>query len=314
MVYIGSPSQNATDFLEELPACPICHHPSHDAVLHYRFHGKYPLVICPNPACRTEYLVQRETAEALAQQYSDKAYYQSEDGIHGYFDYQAEQRAIMATTKRRLKLLSLNPGGPKANKLLEIGGAFGYASYQATRMGYDVRMVEISRVAREQAAKLNILSYAPSILHLLRSESFDVIMAWDALEHIYNLPSVIDDVYRVLKPGGTFFFNVPDTHSKSARLLGRHWWAYREPEHIIYLTPQSVSLLLRPERFDIGKPIPDKQVMTLGGAALRFGRLMPRWLAPTMGLTSFRILRTLRLANVTIPIPHGLRLYIAKKL
>ena len=179
-------------------------------------------------------------------------------------------------------------------------------------MGYTVAMAEVSRDARDHAAAQGIVVYTPAELAALAPGEMDVVMAWDTLEHIYDLPAVITEIWRLLKPGGVFLFNVPSTGSKSARLFGRLWWAYREPEHVVYLTTRSIWLLLRGQ-FDIQRTWHDPQNMTLGGAALRFGRLMPRWLAPTMGKLSFKALQVLELATRSIPIPHGNRMYVAIK-
>jgi SAM-dependent methyltransferase len=295
---------------EQVLFCPICHRGSGDAKLHHTFHDIYPLVRCQNPSCGTEYLAVRPTAEAMASHYSDPAYYKSDDGIHGYFDYEAEKRAIMTSTRRRLK--GLDNTGHAGAQLLEVGGAMGFAALQAQAMGYDTTVVEISDAARQHIEANGLRAVSPNSICNLKDDSFDVAMSWDCLEHVYELEDIISQVHRVLRPGGAFLFNVPDPYSTSARLMGRRWVAYREPEHIIYLNPRAVGLLMG-KRFWVTDIRPDSPHMTLGGVALRVGRVLPRWIAPTAGVLTYRILEVLRLHNVAIPIPHGLRLYTAFK-
>ena len=224
--------------LEHLDGCPICWYDSSGASVHHRF-GPYCLVVCP--LCDTEYLNPRATEAELAAQYDSPTYYANVDGIHGYFDYQAEELAIRAIVRRRLIQARQWITG---DKLLEIGGALGYGCDQAQSMGYTATLVEISASAREAAGKRGIVAMRPDQTKALPDGQVDVVMAWDTLEHIYDLQGMIMEIHRLLKPGGAFLFNVPTITSKSARLFGRHWWAYREPEHVIYLNNRSIRLLL----------------------------------------------------------------------
>ena len=292
--------------VEMVPECPVCQTPALFADLHHRF-GPYRLVVCPHPECGAEYLAVRAPREELEAQYSSPSYYSCADGEHGYFAYASEQRAIMRTVRRRLERAAPFIRG---DRLLDIGGALGYGVLQAQRMGYKAEMVEISAEGRRSAESMGISTYHPTELYAVSEASYDVVMAWDTLEHIYDLPETIGQVHRVLSPGGAFIFGMPYTHSRTARLFGRHWWGYREPEHVIYLTPGSVDLLLG-DRFDVVATSRDPQDITLGGAALRAGRLLPRWLAPTLGRASYLALCLLRLDQSMVLVPHGNRMYIA---
>ena len=292
--------------VELVAECPVCNTSALLADLRHRF-GPYRLVACPQPDCGAEYLAVRAPQEELEAQYSDPSYYSCEDGQHGYFAYTSEKKAIMRTVRRRLERAAAFIRG---DRLLEIGGALGYGALQAQRMGYRAEMFEISGEGRRTAESMGIPSYHPKDYHSIPGASYDVIMAWDTLEHIYDLPETIDQVHRLLAPGGAFIFGMPYTRSRTARLFGRRWWGYREPEHVIYLTPRSAELLLG-HQFDVVATSRDPQDITLGGAALRAGRLLPRWLAPTMGRASFLVLRLLRLDEAIVLVPHGNRMYIA---
>ena len=292
--------------IELVAECPVCNTSALLADLRHRF-GPYRLVVCPQSDCETEYLSVRAPQEDMESQYNSPSYYGCEDGQHGYFAYTSEKEAIMRAVRRRLERAAAFIRG---DRLLEIGGALGYGALQARGMGYRAEMVEISGVGRRAAESMGVPTHHPRDLRSIPDSSFDVIMAWDTLEHIYDLPETIDQVRRLLAPGGAFIFGMPYTRSRTARLFGRRWWGYREPEHVIYLTPRSVELLLG-HRFDVVATSRDPQDITLGGAALRAGRLLPRWLAPTMGRTSLLALRLLRLDKAIVLVPHGNRMYTA---
>ena len=300
--------------MEWLPNCPVCETPAFYSKPMWSF-GPYRLNQCLNPSCRCAYLNPRAPEDELAAQYDSESYYKSDDGIHGYFDYESEELAIRRTTRRRLedarrKMPQDTVWGPR---LLDIGGAYGFGSLEARDLGFEPTLVEASEHSREYARGRGLEAVDPGYIRMLQDSSVDVVISWDCLEHVYDLRELVANIYRVLRPGGVFLFNVPAVDSKSARLFRRHWWAYREPEHLIYLTPESVRYLIGPF-FQLDATWPDKQDMTLGGAALRFGRMMPRWLAPTMGGITYMMLETLHLDKVSISIPHGLRMWAAHKL
>lgn len=58
----------------------------------------------------------------------------------------------------------------------------------------------------------------------LRSHSFDLVLASWVLEHLVSVRRALAQIYRVLKPGGTFLFITPNSRHPAAqinRLLGR---------------------------------------------------------------------------------------------
>lgn len=40
-------------------------------------------------------------------------------------------------------------------------------------------------------------------------EHFDAVIAFEVFEHVFNLEEILNEVHRVLKPGGTLFFTIP---------------------------------------------------------------------------------------------------------
>ena len=86
----------AREKLEFLEGCPICGYTSRKATVRHYF-GIYTLVRCSNPICGTDYLNPRAPEAFLTEQYDNPSYYTNKDGIHGYFDYEAEKATIMTT-------------------------------------------------------------------------------------------------------------------------------------------------------------------------------------------------------------------------
>lgn len=66
--------------------------------------------------------------------------------------------------------------------------------------------------------------------------TFDVVHADQVMEHIHKLIELVYEVYRVLKPGGTFVFHVP--YYKSS-------WAHIDPTHVRSFTIQTMNYFVK---------------------------------------------------------------------
>jgi 2-polyprenyl-3-methyl-5-hydroxy-6-metoxy-1,4-benzoquinol methylase len=65
-------------------------------------------------------------------------------------------------------------------------------------------------------------------------ESYDLITAFDLVEHLYDLPSFIEKCLVHLKPNGYIVFHTGDILSLLPRLIQSNWWYLRYPEHIVF--------------------------------------------------------------------------------
>lgn len=66
------------------------------------------------------------------------------------------------------------------------------------------------------------------------AEQFDVVAAFDVIEHSYDLPGFLASLARALKAGGSLLVLTGDIASFSARLCRNRWWYARYPEHIVF--------------------------------------------------------------------------------
>lgn len=135
-------------------------------------------------------------------------------------------------------------------RLLDVGCATGaFLSEMKRQPGWTVMGIEPSSVAtryvREEVdvdvvqGVLNDAPFAPA--------SFDAITMWDVLEHVYDPRTVLDEVARLLRPGGVFVVNHPNLDSIDRRLFGAFWLGYELPRHL-YLFPTNLLRCLLAER------------------------------------------------------------------
>ena len=89
----------------------------------------------------------------------------------------------------------------------------------AQDFGYKVKGVEISNTMAEFAKKLDLDVIAGIIEDAkLSNQSYDVIYLGDVLEHAHSLDSFLREIFRILKPSGLLYIDIPGTYNYT--LLG----------------------------------------------------------------------------------------------
>jgi len=110
--------------------------------------------------------------------------------------------------KRAVEILRL-PGAKKANRFLELGCWDGMVSCRLSRAGKSTTAID-SRDAgfdpRASSAGVAFLKMDAACLQF-DSESFDFVFSYDAFEHFACPAAVLQEVIRVVRPGGHVYFD-----------------------------------------------------------------------------------------------------------
>lgn len=149
-------------------------------------------------------------------------------------------------------------------KILEIGCADGSFSFVLKDEGYDVFAVDISEIAIENAKKNGLKATVVDIEKgtSFPGEFFDIVVAAEVIEHIYDTDFVLDEIKRVMKKDGYLFMTTPNLASlkNRFRLLWGEYPQYSEfrigdkqAGHIRNYTPKVLKQQLEQHGFVVKK-------------------------------------------------------------
>lgn len=140
------------------------------------------------------------------------------------------------------KLLSLRPG----EKVLDAGCGTGVVSRALAAGGAEVTGIDISpamlAVAREKSAGSNIVYLEGDMTLLpLPDASFDAVVCFTALEFVAKPEKALEEMWRVLKPGGRLIVGVLNRRSSWARrrkgkgvFAHAHFYSVEELEQLLW--------------------------------------------------------------------------------
>lgn len=134
----------------------------------------------------------------------------------------------------------------RPGKVLDIGCGRGLLLKKLRDRGWKPAGTELSEEAAAYAretANLPVTTQALEDADFPNNE-FDLVILWHVLEHVRAPRAMLQEVGRILKPGGTLLVAVPNFDSWEARWSGRHWFHLDVPRHLTHFTPRTLSALL----------------------------------------------------------------------
>jgi 2-polyprenyl-6-hydroxyphenyl methylase/3-demethylubiquinone-9 3-methyltransferase len=157
------------------------------------------------------------------------------------------------------KLFTELKADPQGKAALDVGCGGGILSEEIARMGFAVTGIDPSEhslqiaTSHAQAGNLRI-NYEQGTGEAIpyRDNSFNIVFCCDVLEHVRDVPKVIAEISRVLKPGGVFCYDTLNRTFKSKLVainISQVWkrWAFAPPNiHVweMFIKPEELKALL----------------------------------------------------------------------
>jgi cyclopropane fatty-acyl-phospholipid synthase-like methyltransferase len=136
-----------------------------------------------------------------------------------------EESRTQPTISKIKKFLS--PGA----KILDVGCGSGNFLDFAKSQGCITSGVEYSASSLEEIIKNGHLGFS----NLDRvSGTFDIITAFDVIEHLYDVPGFIKKCRANLTQDGYIIILTGDISCRQSKIAKANWWYVRFPEHIIF--------------------------------------------------------------------------------
>lgn len=142
---------------------------------------------------------------------------------------------------------------PKKSKLLDVGCSKGYFLHFAKKAGHEVVGVEYSKDAAEYAKRnFNIEVKVDSVDGVnFPDHTFDVITAFDLIEHVPDFIATLKRFKKWLKPGGVLIIDTPNYDSIYRKLTADRWVGFDMPYHIHLFRPNTLNRALEESGFKV---------------------------------------------------------------
>lgn len=189
--------------------------------------------------------------------------------------------------RRRVRTLAAATSG---RRLLDVGSGEGFFAERAMRHGFHVTGVDylaegVQRsVARIGAARV---TYGSATELPFADNSFDVLTAWDVLEHLPDPARALEEFHRVLRPDGVLAASTPNPEARSVQCRGRGSIQFSDATHVSILPATDWHRLLVEYGF---------RVETMGGDGWWDPPYRPAWLPGVCWTASTQVMFATRYA------------------
>lgn len=195
-------------------------------------------------------------------------------------------------------------------KVLEIGSYCGAFLKVARDQGIDVMGVEPSSWAVNASAHVVDAKVVRGTLEDLPPDSraFDVVVAWDVLEHFADPVAECRRINDLLPEGGLFLFSTLMIDNWFPKLTGKHW-PWLMDMHLFYFTEATVRTLLAETGFELVEDMKYCHVVTFDYLLTKLGTLGVPLAGPLAGVAA-----QYSAARTEIPFRFGdIKLFVCRK-
>jgi SAM-dependent methyltransferase len=130
-------------------------------------------------------------------------------------------------------------------RLLEVGCGNGSAMRRMADLGWDVEGVDFDEKSVRNAR-------SKGLAQEFESGIFDAVVMSHLIEHVPSPLRVLQESYRILKPGGVLVVLTPNTASLGHLMYGRSWRGLEPPRHLHLFNVKSLrNIALEAKFYDV---------------------------------------------------------------
>jgi 2-polyprenyl-3-methyl-5-hydroxy-6-metoxy-1,4-benzoquinol methylase len=229
----------------DVTKCPVCNDQNLTTFLYGTDYSisqeKFTIKKCNS--CGLLITTPRPTLDNLSQYYISPNYTSHTKRAKNIVD-QLYVLARKFTLKWKANLVNKYAIHSSPNRILDYGCGTGEFLNVKQNQGWQIRGIEPSPIARENANKNTKVSIHPSVNDLKPDQSFNAITLWHVLEHVPDLDETLRTLRTLLIENGTLFIAVPNYNSWDGKYYGNYWAGYDVPRHLWHFSKTSMEQLL----------------------------------------------------------------------
>ena len=200
--------------------------------------------------------------------YSSEFYYETY-----YWDQNLEPPSFVQS--RLEEIIGQFASYRQTNRLLDIGCGAGNLLLAAQKSGWNAQGLDVSPNAVKHVRELGFQVFHGELSDAqFPREQFDVITAAELLEHLPDPRAALQEIARLLRPGGMFWTTTPHARGLAARVLGLKWRCISPPEHLQLFSAHGLKSLM----VDVG--FRDIRLQTTGSNPIEIWNAARRKKAP----------------------------------
>ncbi|MBI5613621.1 class I SAM-dependent methyltransferase [Candidatus Gottesmanbacteria bacterium] len=151
----------------------------------------------------------------------------------------------------------------KRRRLLDVGCAMGVLLEEAKKSGFIAEGIDMSKASVKTCVKKGFRVVHGSLTTLSLNKKYDVVTAFEVIEHELNPRKMMESIHTHLSAGGVVIVTTPGHESWYRKLMGRQWVGYTHPEHLNFFDEETLKHLMHEVGFhnvfvkkDIARPFP----------------------------------------------------------
>jgi SAM-dependent methyltransferase len=250
--------------------CAICAAEVHERLVPVRDadRGAEPFNVIQCPQCWSGRIVDPPVADDLAKWYGVEYYGRGES------KFAAPLQAIVDwSVRRRASRILGRLRGSHGPMILDIGCGRGALLVELVAAG--ARGTGLERLASASPAPGVEIRAGELVDQRFPSGHFDAVIIWHVLEHLADPVTVLDEVARVVRPGGLLLVAVPNAASWQGRTFGARWFHVDAPRHLHWFGHAGLQALLDRRGFDIVESSTSDPVQNIFGFVQSAMNLVP---------------------------------------
>jgi len=235
---------------EDLLDCPLCEARDFRELYvtrdqHYGTDGWHRVVQCTH--CSLVFLNPMFSDQELAALYPGD-YYAYQD------NFRRPRWKEVAKALLGYRIAPKEPQFEVPGTVLDLGCGSGWFLQAMRARGWMTYGVEISKAASLLGQSQGLQIFCGTLQQAnFRPELFDYVRSNHSFEHMTCPNETLEEIYRILKPGGRLLIGVPNIDGLTARVFERYWWQLCAPFHAFNYSVKTLSQLLVKHYFSIDR-------------------------------------------------------------